>query len=81
MQRLLDAMTGTPVLVINGRTDVRASNALGRALFAPLHDTTTRPPHHARSVPLARCAQFSHLGPPGVRPSLLGSEPVSWADT
>ncbi|MDX3759250.1 MmyB family transcriptional regulator [Streptomyces mirabilis] len=81
MQRLLDAMTGTPVLVINGRTDVRASNALGRALFAPLHDTTTRPPHHARSVPLARCAQFSHLGPPGVRPSLLGSEPASWADT
>ncbi|MFD9285029.1 helix-turn-helix transcriptional regulator [Streptomyces mirabilis] len=50
VQRLLDAMTDTPALVINGRTDVLASNALGRALFAPLHDTTTRPPNHARFI-------------------------------
>ncbi|MET9035543.1 hypothetical protein [Streptomyces mirabilis] len=26
-------------------------------------------------------AQFSHLGPPDVRPSPLGNEPASWADT
>ncbi|MFF3656009.1 helix-turn-helix transcriptional regulator [Streptomyces olivochromogenes] len=50
VQRLLDAMTDTPALVINGRTDVLASNALGRALFAPLHDTSTRPPNHARFI-------------------------------
>lgn len=50
VQRLLDAMTDTPALVINGRTDVLASNALGRALFAPLHDTATRPPNHARFI-------------------------------
>ncbi|MFE2970260.1 helix-turn-helix transcriptional regulator [Streptomyces sp. NPDC059340] len=50
VQRLLDAMTDTPALVINGRTDVLASNALGRALFATLHDTTTRPPNHARFI-------------------------------
>lgn len=50
VQRLLDAMTDTPALVINGGTDVLASNALGRALFAPLHDTSTRPPNHARFI-------------------------------
>ncbi|MCZ0999338.1 transcriptional regulator [Streptomyces mirabilis] len=50
VQRLLDAMTDTPAAVINGRTDVLASNALGRALFASLHDTTTQPPNHARFI-------------------------------
>lgn len=50
VQRLLDAMTDTPAAVINGRTDVLASNALGRALFASLYDTTTQPPNHARFI-------------------------------
>jgi hypothetical protein len=59
VQRLLDTMTDTPAAVINGRTDVLASNALGRALFAPLHDTTTRPPNHARFIYLdARSHDF-----------------------
>ncbi|MEV6348145.1 helix-turn-helix transcriptional regulator [Actinoplanes sp. NPDC051851] len=36
VQRLLDAMTGIPAYVWNGRLDVLATNALGRALFAPM---------------------------------------------
>lgn len=38
VQQLLDAMTGIPAIVQNGRLDVVASNALGRALFNELFD-------------------------------------------
>lgn len=33
VQRILDSMTGTPALVLNGRLDILAANALGSALF------------------------------------------------
>ena len=37
LQRLLDSMPAVPAVVISGRLDVLAMNALGRALFAPLY--------------------------------------------
>jgi len=36
VQHLLDAMTGSPAYVRNGRLDILASNDLGRAVFAPI---------------------------------------------
>jgi hypothetical protein len=54
VQRLLDAMTDVPAFVQNGRLDVLATNALGRALYCDLFDTPVgrggagRPPNHAR---------------------------------
>jgi transcriptional regulator with XRE-family HTH domain len=48
VQRVLDAMTTAPAWVRNGRADVLATNALGRALYAPVFDSTVRPPNTAR---------------------------------
>lgn len=48
VQRLLDAMTEAPAVVMNGRTDVLATNQLGRALFAPVFAGPVRPPNFAR---------------------------------
>ena len=36
VQRVLDSMVGSPAFVLNGRGDILAANALGRALFAPV---------------------------------------------
>ena len=36
VQVILDAMTGAPAVVRNDRLDILATNALGRALYAPL---------------------------------------------
>jgi transcriptional regulator with XRE-family HTH domain len=48
VQRILDAMTGAPAFVRNGRFDVLAVNQLGRALYAPLFDQVGRLPNSAR---------------------------------
>lgn len=48
VQRLLDAMTGSPALVRNARLDVIATNPLGRALFSPAFDNTDPPINLAR---------------------------------
>jgi len=48
VQRLLDAMTDVPAVVMNGRTEVVAANQLGRALFAPVYAGPIRPPNFAR---------------------------------
>jgi transcriptional regulator with XRE-family HTH domain len=54
VQQLLDAMTDVPAFVQNGRLDVLATNALGRAMYCDLFDTDVvrggagRPPNHAR---------------------------------
>ena len=53
VQRLLDAMTGVPAFVQNGRLDVLATNTLARALYAGLFadagpDAGGRAPNHAR---------------------------------
>jgi len=53
LQQLLDAMTDVPAFVQNGRLDVLAANALGRAMYCDLYDdvvrgAAARPPNHAR---------------------------------
>jgi transcriptional regulator with XRE-family HTH domain len=48
VQRLLDAITGAPALVQNGRLDVLAANQLGRALYSELFRDSTPPANHAR---------------------------------
>ena len=54
VQQLLDAMTDVPAFVQNGRLDVLATNALGRAMYCDLYDDGNvrggagRPPNHAR---------------------------------
>jgi transcriptional regulator with XRE-family HTH domain len=48
VQRVLDAMTGAPAWIRNGRADVLAANALGRALYAPVFEDPVRPANTAR---------------------------------
>jgi transcriptional regulator with XRE-family HTH domain len=43
VQRILDAMTGAPAFVRNGRLDVLAINALGRALYSEAFVDPSRP--------------------------------------
>ena len=50
VQRILDSMTGTPAFVLNGRLDILAANALGLALYAPIHADPVRPANNARFV-------------------------------
>lgn len=48
VQRVLDAMTGVPALLRNGRFDLLAGNDLGRALYAGAFDGAVRTPNTAR---------------------------------
>jgi transcriptional regulator with XRE-family HTH domain len=48
VQRILDSMVTTPAFVRNGRLDLLASNALGRALFSPAFADPIRPANLAR---------------------------------
>jgi transcriptional regulator with XRE-family HTH domain len=48
IQRILDAMAGTPAFVRNGRLDILAINPLGRALYAPVFEDPARPANLAR---------------------------------
>ncbi|MBB6629807.1 helix-turn-helix domain-containing protein [Nocardioides sp. KIGAM211] len=48
VQQLLDAMRDVPTVVQNGRMDVVAINALGRALFSPMYEDATRSANFAR---------------------------------
>ncbi|GAB3959341.1 helix-turn-helix transcriptional regulator [Actinoallomurus acanthiterrae] len=51
VQRMLDAMTEAPAFVMNGRGDVLATNALGRALYAPMIDAAGgATPNHSRFI-------------------------------
>src|SRR6185312_11902683 len=45
VQWLLDSMTTSAAFTRNGRTDILAGNALARALFAPMFDSTTADKH------------------------------------
>ena len=47
VQRILDALTA-PAWVRNGRSDVLATNRLGRALYAPVFDDLVQPGNTAR---------------------------------
>ncbi|MFF0816804.1 helix-turn-helix transcriptional regulator [Rhodococcus sp. NPDC003318] len=42
VQRILDSMEGVPAFVRNGRLDVLGANLLGRALYAPMYDSSER---------------------------------------
>jgi transcriptional regulator with XRE-family HTH domain len=57
VQQLLDAMTGAPAYVRNGRLDILGANHLGRAVFAPVFQNTTGRPNLARFVFLDPASQ------------------------
>jgi transcriptional regulator with XRE-family HTH domain len=48
VQRMLDAMTGAPAYVRNGRMDILAANKLGYALYSELYANPRRPMNSAR---------------------------------
>ncbi|MFC8449352.1 helix-turn-helix domain-containing protein [Kitasatospora sp. NPDC057223] len=45
---MLEAMSGVPAYIRNGRLDLLAGNGLARALFAPVFDSPARPVNAAR---------------------------------
>ncbi len=59
VQRMLDAMTGAPAFVRNGRLDILAANRLGYALYSEMYAGPRRPANTARFVFLdARAPSF-----------------------
>jgi transcription regulator MmyB-like protein len=60
VQRLLDAITGAPAFVRNGRLDILAANPLGHALYSEMYAGPHRPANTARFVFLdpLRAANF-----------------------
>jgi transcriptional regulator with XRE-family HTH domain len=48
LRNMLEAMSGIPVYIRNGRLDILAGNALARALFAPIFTSPARPVNAAR---------------------------------
>ena len=46
----MDSMHGTPAVVLNGRLEIVAANALGRALFSPVYADPEGTPSNARFV-------------------------------
>ena len=50
VQRILDSMAATPAYLRNGRMDILAANQLGRALYAPVFDSSAQPANHARFI-------------------------------
>jgi transcriptional regulator with XRE-family HTH domain len=57
VQRLMDSMIGTPAVVLSGRLEILGTNALGRALFAPVYADPEGTPSNARFVFLDREAK------------------------
>jgi transcriptional regulator with XRE-family HTH domain len=58
LQRLLDAITGAPAWVSNPRKDTLATNALGRALLAPMLDDPPSGGNNARFTFLSPAARL-----------------------
>ena len=50
VQHMLDAMSGVPAFVRNGRLDILGANRLGRALYSEHFDGAAQPPNTARFV-------------------------------
>jgi transcriptional regulator with XRE-family HTH domain len=50
VQRMLDAITGAPAFVRNGRMDLLAANTLGRAFYSQHFDSPHGPPNSARFI-------------------------------
>jgi transcriptional regulator with XRE-family HTH domain len=65
VQRVLDSMSGTAAFVRNGRLDILASNALGRALYSPC---STSP----RTATTSRASTSSTRVPPTTTPITTG---------
>jgi transcriptional regulator with XRE-family HTH domain len=57
LERFLDALTGAPAFARNGRMDLLAANALGRAFYAPLLESPHGPSNTARFCFLDPAAQ------------------------
>lgn len=57
LQRFLDTVTGTPTVVQNRRSDVIATNSLGRALLSPLLDDPVNQANNARFTFLSPAAR------------------------
>lgn len=66
VQRMLDAMTGVPAFVRNGRLDVLAANQLGRAFYSQHFDSPHQPVNSARFAFLDTRAQSFYLDWEGV---------------
>ncbi len=47
---VLDSISGAPAFVRNGRADILATNALGRALYSEMFDQPGGTPNHARFI-------------------------------
>jgi transcriptional regulator with XRE-family HTH domain len=62
IQRILDAMTGAPAYVRNGRRDILAANRLGYALYSELYLDPARPVNVARFIFLNPRARTVFLG-------------------
>ena len=67
VQRLLDAITGAPALIQNGRLDILAANQLARALYSELfrdrHDQPTTPASTSSTPPPATCTPTGIAAP------------------
>ncbi|MER5802115.1 helix-turn-helix transcriptional regulator [Streptomyces mirabilis] len=50
LQRFLDALTGAPAWIANQRSDILATNHLGRALLAPMLDDPDNQDNNARFI-------------------------------
>ncbi|MEZ2391488.1 helix-turn-helix transcriptional regulator [bacterium RCC_150] len=50
VQFMLDAISGAPAFVRNGRMDLLAANRLGYALYSPLFTDPVRPANHTRFI-------------------------------
>jgi transcriptional regulator with XRE-family HTH domain len=50
VQRMLDAITGAPAFVRNGRLDILAANQLGQAFYSEMFASQTQPANTARFV-------------------------------
>jgi transcriptional regulator with XRE-family HTH domain len=50
VQHTLDAITGAPAVLVNGRLDILAANPLGRALYSEMYVDPVRPVNHARFI-------------------------------
>ena len=61
VQRILDAMIGTPAYVRNGRRDILAANRLGYALYSEAYVDPARPVNIARFVFLSPRARVFFL--------------------
>ncbi|HEY3549269.1 MAG TPA: helix-turn-helix transcriptional regulator [Propionicimonas sp.] len=59
LQRVLDAMPLTPAFILSSRSDILATNGLGRALSQPLYESQGERVNHARFLFLdRRSAEF-----------------------